>query len=83
MGVLEHVPTHPYKRIGELLPYNWKPAQPFYGKSQNTTTGNSLGGIGAWSAFNYPQFLNNETSNLKLLHSFILGFASFLIVDSA
>ena len=25
--VLARLPTHPAKRIDELLPYNWKPAQ--------------------------------------------------------
>lgn len=40
--VLERLPTHPYKRISELLPYNWQPAQPFHGKTQNFTVVDSL-----------------------------------------
>jgi transposase len=40
--VLERLPTHPHKRINELLPYNWKPLHPFHGKSQNFTVANSL-----------------------------------------
>lgn len=40
--VLERLPTHPHKRVSELLPYNWQPAKPFHGKSQNFTAANSL-----------------------------------------
>lgn len=40
--VLERLPTHPNKKIGELLPYNWQPSQPLPPKSQNFTTARSL-----------------------------------------
>lgn len=40
--VLERLPTHPNKRINELLPYNWKPLQPPYGPTQNLTQINTL-----------------------------------------
>lgn len=36
--VLDRLPTHPHKKISELLPQNWRPSQPFWGKSQNPTT---------------------------------------------
>lgn len=40
--VLERLPTHPHKKINELLPYNWQPSQPVYTKNQNFTVANSL-----------------------------------------
>ena len=40
--VLERLPTHPNKKINELLPYNWQPSKPFYSKAQNFTGGTSL-----------------------------------------
>lgn len=40
--VLERLPTHPHKRINELLPYNWKPLHSFHGKNQNFTVASSL-----------------------------------------
>lgn len=40
--VLERLPTHPHKKIDELLPYNWQPTQPIYAKNQNLTVANSL-----------------------------------------
>lgn len=40
--VLDRLPTHPHKKIKELLPYNWQPAQPVYAKNQNPTGAASL-----------------------------------------
>lgn len=40
--VLERLPTHPQKRISELLPQNWKPSQPFSAPNKNFTAANSL-----------------------------------------
>lgn len=40
--VLERIPTHPNKKISELLPYNWEPTQPLYGKTQNFAEASSL-----------------------------------------
>ncbi|OJW52752.1 MAG: hypothetical protein BGO67_04695 [Alphaproteobacteria bacterium 41-28] len=40
--VLERLPTHPHKKINELLPYNWQPSQPVLEKKQNFTVANSL-----------------------------------------
>ena len=40
--VLERLPTHPNKKINELLPYNWQPSQPVYAKNKNLTVANHL-----------------------------------------
>jgi transposase len=40
--VLDRLPTHPHKKINELLPYNWQPAQPVYAKNQNLIGNTSL-----------------------------------------
>lgn len=40
--VLERLPTHPHKKISELLPYNWQPSQFISEKNQNFIAANSL-----------------------------------------
>ena len=40
--ILERIPTHPHKKIYDLLPQNWLPSQPFYHKNLQYKTVSTL-----------------------------------------